>query len=135
MIKAVYRKIFLNKIWLQCIFVCFINLFLYKYVCARNVSEETEELFAFILLGMWGLVFYLVMYGGSLLLVIGIILFMRKRIYKKADETIEWKCRWQVAGFTVLAVLFILFMGLMYSTDVGTWERLTEGYQLLRGVM
>lgn len=80
------------------------------------------------------LIFYLVMYGGSLLLVIGIILFMRKRLYKKADETIEWKCRWQVAGFTVLAVLFILFMGLMYSTDVGTWERLTEGYQLLRGI-
>ena len=62
MLKAVYRKIFLNKIWLQCIFVCFINLFLYKYVCAQNVSEGTEELFAFILLGMWGLVFILLFY-------------------------------------------------------------------------
>ena len=79
------------------------------------------------------LLFYLSMYGGSLLLLAGILHFMKGRVHRKPDETIAWKNRWQIAVFTVMVVLFVLFMGLMYSSDVGTWGRMMEGMELMRG--
>lgn len=79
------------------------------------------------------LLFYLVLYGGSLLLLISIFLFMRKRAGKKEGETVEWKSRWKVAVFTVMAVLFMLFIGMIYSSDVGSRAKLVEGFYLMTG--
>ncbi len=77
------------------------------------------------------LLFYLVLYGGSLFLLVSLFLFMRRRIGKKEGETVEWISRWRAAAFTVIAVLFMLLIGTVYSSDVGSWARLTEGFYLM----
>lgn len=80
-----------------------------------------------------GLLFYLVTFGISFLLLVGIFFFMRHRMEPEAGKTIEWRSRWKVTVFTLLCIAFILFMGLMYSSDVHTWKRLVEGFYLLVG--
>ena len=77
------------------------------------------------------LLFYLVLYGGSLFLLVSIFWFMRRRIGKKEGETVEWISRWRAAVFTVVVVLFMFFLGTVYSSDVGSWARLTEGFHLM----
>jgi len=79
------------------------------------------------------LLFYLFLTVVPVLLLAGLIWFMRGRIHRGEGEALEWKSRIQMAVFTVLIVLFILFMGFVYSTDVNLWGRLTEGFRLLTG--
>ena len=79
------------------------------------------------------LLFYLFLTVVPVLLLAGLIWFMRGRIHRGEGEALEWKNRIQMAVFTVLIVLFILFMGFVYSTDVNLWGRLTEGFRLLTG--
>ncbi len=115
-------------------------LFCYSIVLAENGWSQVTDYAALSpekmgsLLFWPNLLFYLVLYGGSLLLLVSIFLFMRKRLGKKEGETVEWKSRWRAAVFTVIVVLFMFFVGMVYSADVDSWAKLKLGFYLMTGL-
>ncbi len=96
-------------------------------VAALSAAETGHLLF-------WpSLLFYLFMAAAPVLLLGGLIRFMRGRMRQRDGEALEWKSRIRMAFFTVMVVLFILFVGSVYAADVDLWGRLTEGVRLLTG--
>ncbi len=81
------------------------------------------------------LLFYIAMIGGPLLLLVSLLAFLRRWGGEKDAWSLEWKTRWKLVAFTVLVVLFLLFMGSMYASDVEAWRSLKEGFFLLFGGM
>lgn len=75
--------------------------------------------------------FYVVMYGAILLLLICGTIFARKVFCAKEDSFFERVLKSKVLLFTMGEILFILFIGLMYTSDVHTWERMIQGFHLL----
>lgn len=113
--------------------------FLASIVMAEHFREKAELLEALqfpqdaygALLFWPNLLFYVVMYGGILVtLLCGILLvrdLLRAQDHTYADRASKLRILLFVAG----ALLFILFMGGVYTADVHTWENMTRGFQLL----
>lgn len=77
------------------------------------------------------LLFYVVMYGGILVMLIGGALLVRNLLRSKDDSYAERISKIRILLFIGGAVLFILFMGSVYTADVQTWENMTRGFHLL----
>ena len=77
------------------------------------------------------LLFYVVMYGGILVMLIGGALLVRNLLHSKDDSYAERISKIRILLFIGGAVLFILFMGSVYTADVQTWENMTRGFHLL----
>lgn len=77
------------------------------------------------------LLFYVMMYGGILVMLTGGVLLVRNLLRSKDDSYAERISKIRILLFIGGAVLFVLFMGLVYATDVQTWENMTRGFHLL----
>lgn len=77
------------------------------------------------------LLFYVMMYGGILVMLTGGGLLVRNLLRSKDDSYAERISKIRILLFIGGAVLFVLFMGLVYATDVQTWENMTRGFHLL----
>lgn len=105
-----------------------------KFLETDHALEFTEEAFTYgagTLLFWPNLQFYVVMYGTVLLLLVCGILFARKIFRTKEDSLFERVLKIKLLLFTAGEILFILFMGCMYTSDVHTWERMIQGFHLL----
>ena len=99
-----------------------------------HALEFTEEAFTYgggTLLFWPNLQFYVVMYGTTLLLLVCGTIFARKIFRAKEDSRSERIQKIKLLLFTAGEILFILFIGLLYTSDVHTWERMMQGFQLL----
>lgn len=113
--------------------------FLASIVMAEHFREKAELLEALqfpadaygALLFWPNLLFYVVMYGGILVMLIGGALLVRNLLRSKDDSYAERISKIRILLFIGGAVLFVLFMGLVYATDVQTWENMTRGFHLL----
>lgn len=98
---------------------------------ARKFIEEALTWKDGVLLFLPNLQFYVVMYGSTLLLLVCGIIFARKVFHTKEDSFFERVQNIKILLFTAGEILFILFMGVMYTSDVHTWERMMRGFHLL----
>ncbi len=92
-----------------------------------HALEFAEEAFTYgdgTLLFWPNLQFYVVMYGAILLLLVCGTIFARKVFRAKEDSCSERAQKIRLLLFTAGEILFILFMGLLYTSDVHTWERM-----------
>ena len=113
--------------------------FLASIVMAEHFREKAELLEslqfpadAYGALLFWpNLLFYVVMYGGILVMLIGGALLVRNLFHSRDDAYAERISKIRILLFIGGAVLFILFIGLVYTTDVQTWENMTRGFHLL----
>lgn len=113
--------------------------FLASMAVAEHYQEKAELLEslqfpeeAYGALLFWpNLLFYVVMYGGILVMLIGGALLVRNLLRSKDDSYAERISKIRILLFIGGAVLFVLFMGLVYATDVQTWENMTRGFHLL----
>lgn len=113
--------------------------FLASIVMAEHFREKAELLEALqfpadaygALLFWPNLLFYVVMYGGILVMLIGGALLVRNLLRSKDDSYAERISKIRILLFIGGAVLFVLFMGLVYATDVQIWENMTRGFHLL----
>lgn len=99
-----------------------------------HALEFTEEAFTYgggTLLFWPNLQFYVVMYGAMLLLLVCGTIFARKVFRATDDSRSERVQKIRLLLFTAGEILFILFMGLLYTSDVHTWERMVQGFHLL----
>ena len=69
--------------------------------------------------------------GGILVMLTGGVLLVRNLLRSKDDSYAERISKIRILLFIGGAVLFVLFMGLVYATDVQTWENMTRGFHLL----
>ena len=113
--------------------------FLASIVMAEHFREKAELLEALqfpadaygALLFWPNLLFYVMMYGGILVMLTGGVLLVRNLLRSKDDSYAERISKIRILLFIGGAVLFVLFMGLVYATDVQTWENMTRGFHLL----
>ena len=113
--------------------------FLASMAVAEHYQEKAELLEslqfpeeAYGALLFWpNLLFYVVMYGGILVMLIGGALLVRNLLRSKDDSYAERISKIRILLFIGGAVLFILFMGSVYTADVQTWENITRGFHLL----
>ena len=113
--------------------------FLASMAVAEHYQEKAELLEslqfpeeAYGALLFWpNLLFYVVMYGGILVMLIGGALLVRNLLHSKDDSYAERISKIRILLFIGGAVLFILFMGSVYTADVQTWENMTRGFHLL----
>lgn len=98
---------------------------------ALGFTEEALTYGGGTLLFWPSLQFYVVMYGTTLLLLVCGTLFARKVFSAKEDSRSERIQKIRLLLFTAGEMLFILFIGLLYTSDVHTWEQMVQGFQLL----
>ena len=99
-----------------------------------HALEFTEEEFTYgggTLLFWPNLQFYIVMYGAMLLLLVCGTIFARKVFRATEDSRSERTQKIRLLLFTAGEILFILLIGLLYTSDVHTWERMVQGFYLL----
>lgn len=99
-----------------------------------HALEFTEEAFTYgggTLLFWPNLQFYIVMYGAMLLLLVCGTIFARKVFHTTDDSRSDRVQKIRLLLFTAGEILFILFIGLLYTSDVHTWERMVQGFHLL----
>ena len=77
------------------------------------------------------LLFYVVMYGGILVMLIGGALLVRNLFRSREDAYAERASKIRILLFIGGALLFILLIGGVYTADVQTWENMTQGFRLL----
>ena len=77
------------------------------------------------------LLFYVVMYGGILVMLICGGLLVRDLRRSREDAYAERASKIRILLFIAGALLFILFIGGVYTADVQTWENMTRGFHLL----
>ena len=77
------------------------------------------------------LLFYVVMYGGILVMLICGVLLVRDLRRSREDAYAEQASKIRILLFIGGAVMFILFIGGVYTADVQTWENMTRGLHLL----
>lgn len=77
------------------------------------------------------LLFYVVMYGGILVMLICGVLLVRELFRSREDAYAERASKIRILLFIGGAVLFVLFIGGVYTADVQTWENMTRGFHLL----
>lgn len=113
--------------------------FLASIVMAEHFREKAELLEALqfpadaygALLFWTNLLFYVVMYSGILVMVIGRGLLVRD-LFRAQDHTYaERASKLRILLFIAGALLFILLIGGVYTADVHTWENMTRGFRLL----
>lgn len=75
--------------------------------------------------------FYVVMYGGILVMLICGGLLVRDLRRSREDAYAERASKIRILLFIAGALLFILFIGGVYTADVQTWENMTRGFHLL----
>ncbi len=75
--------------------------------------------------------FYVVMYGGALLLLAAGLLFARRVFRADEDTRSERSLKVRILLFTAGELLFFLFIGGMYTADVHTWENMIQGFWML----
>ena len=74
------------------------------------------------------LLFYVVMYGGILVMLTGGVLLARDLLRSREDAYAERASKIRILLFIGGALLFILFIGSVYTADVHTWENLIRGF-------
>lgn len=74
------------------------------------------------------LLFYVVMYGGILVMLTSGVLLIRNMLRSKDDSYAERVSKISILLFIGGAILFVLFIGNVYTTDVQTWENLMRGF-------
>ena len=77
------------------------------------------------------LLFYVVMYGGILVMLICGVLLVRDLFRSREDAYAERASKIRILLFIGGALLFILLIGGVYTADVQTWENMTQGFRLL----
>ena len=98
------------------------------FCASMGIAEYYREKGALL---VWSnLQFYVVMYGGVLLLAAG-LRFAGKVFRADEDTRSERALKVKILLFTAGVILFILFMGGMYTADVHTWENMIQGFRLL----
>lgn len=105
-----------------------------KHLEIDHALGFTEEAFTYgngSLLFWPNLQFYAVMYGAVLLLLVCGIIFARKVFRATEDSRSDRAQKIRLLLFTAGELLFILFIGLLYTSDVHTWERMVQGFHLL----
>ena len=113
--------------------------FLASIVMAEHFREKAELLEALqfpadaygALLFWPNLLFYVVMYGGILVMLIGGALLVRNLFRSREDAYAERASKIRILLFIGGALLFILLIGGVYTADVQTWENMTQGFRLL----
>ncbi len=113
--------------------------FLASIVMAEHFREKAELLEALqfpadaygALLFWPNLLFYVVMYGGILVMLICGVLLVRDLFRSREDAYAERASKIRILLFIGGALLFILLIGGVYTADVQTWENMTQGFRLL----
>lgn len=114
-------------------------VFLASIVMAEHFREKAELLEALqfpadtygALLFWPNLLFYVAMYGGILVMLICGVLLVRDLFRSREDAYAERASKIRILLFIGGAVLFVLFIGGVYTADVQTWENMTRGFHLL----
>ena len=113
--------------------------FLASIVMAEHFREKAELLEALqfpadaygALLFWPNLLFYVVMYGGILVMLLCGVLLVRNLFHSREDAYAERASKIRILLFIGGALLFILLIGGVYTADVQTWENMTQGFRLL----
>ena len=113
--------------------------FLASIVMAEHFREKAELLEALqfpadaygALLFWPNLLFYVVMYGGILVMLLCGVLLVRNLFHSREDAYAERASKIRILLFIGGALLFILLIGGVYTADVQTWENMTRGFHLL----
>lgn len=113
--------------------------FLASIVMAEHFREKAELLEALqfpadaygALLFWPNLLFYVVMYGGILVMLLCGVLLARDLFHSREDAYAERASKIRILLFIGGALLFILLIGGVYTADVQTWENMTRGFHLL----
>ena len=77
------------------------------------------------------LLFYVMMYGGILVMLTGGGLLVRDLLRAQDHTYAERASKIRILLFIGGALLFILLIGGVYTADVQTWENMTQGFRLL----
>lgn len=77
------------------------------------------------------LLFYVMMYGGILVMLTGGVLLVRDLLRAQDHTYAERASKIRILLFIGGALLFILLIGGVYTADVHTWENMTRGFRLL----
>ena len=94
---------------------------------ALQFPEDTYGAFLF-----WpNLLLYVVMYSGILVMLAGDALLVRNLLRSKDAPYTERVSKIRILLFIGGAVLFVLFLGSVYTADGQTWENMTRGFYLL----
>ena len=113
--------------------------FLASIVMAEHFREKAELLEALqfpadaygALLFWPNLLFYVVMYGGILVMLLCGVLLVRNLFHSREDAYAERASKIRILLFIGGALLFILLIGGVYTADVHTWENMARGFYLL----
>ena len=114
-------------------------VFLASIVMAEHFREKAELLEALqfpadtygALLFWPNLLFYVMMYGGILVMLTGGGLLVRDLLRAQDHTYAERASKIRILLFIGGALLFILLIGGVYTADVQTWENMTQGFRLL----